>query len=177
MLVFVDGACASNGATDARAGVGIYFGPASKYNLSEAFTLQGVVTNQRAELHAVARAMEIVRHQVIPQRKQIIAAAAPNRDAEDVRDLVKLHLVIVTDSSYVVEGMCSYFKNWTYKESKQSLVNKKGEKVKNSEGFMRIKEGVEPLSMIGIQVEYYHVDREENAEADRLAKAATIKAT
>ena len=28
MLVFVDGACASNGATDARAGVGIYFGPA-----------------------------------------------------------------------------------------------------------------------------------------------------
>lgn len=172
LMVFVDGACSSNGATNVKGGIGVYFGSASKYNVSEAFTLQGTATSLRAELHAAARALELVRQEVMPQRKLAIEAAARGRDAEGIRDLARTRLIITTDSSYVVEGMCSYFKNWTYNTAKGALVNKKKEVVKNSDGFLRIKREVEALSMIGVQVVYYHVGREENVEADRLAKAA-----
>jgi ribonuclease HI len=176
LVVFVDGACSSNGAINAKGGIGVHFGSKSKYNLSESFTLQGKATNQRAELHAIARALELVGEQVIPQRQLEIKAAARGRDAEGIRDLVHTRLIIATDSSYVVEGMCSNFKNWTYNAAKGSLVKKNKEVVKNSDGFLRIKHEVEALSMIGVQVVYYHVGREENLEADRLAKAAITRA-
>jgi hypothetical protein len=70
---------------------------------------------------------------------------------------------------YIVEGMCSDFENW--KENSQGvLVNKNGKAVENSEGFLRLRTEVEKLSMVGVQVVYYLVDREENVEADALAK-------
>jgi len=54
LVVFVDGACSSNGAINAKGGIGVHFGSASKYNVSERFDLQGTATNQRVELHAIA---------------------------------------------------------------------------------------------------------------------------
>jgi ribonuclease HI len=176
LVVFVDGACSSNGAINAKGGIGVHFGSASKYNVSERFDLQGTATNQRVELHAIARALELVREQVMPQRKLEIQAAAKGRDAKAIRDLVHTRLIITTDSSYVVEGMCSHFKNWTYNQAKGALVKKNKEVLRNSDGFLRIKREVEALSLIGVQVVYYHVGREENLEADRLAKAAIVKA-
>ncbi|KAJ3330530.1 hypothetical protein HDU93_000339, partial [Gonapodya sp. JEL0774] len=49
-IVFVDadGCCLDNGKTTARGGIGVYFGPNDAKNLME--PLQGVQTNQRAEL-------------------------------------------------------------------------------------------------------------------------------
>lgn len=176
LMVFVDGSCSSNGTTDARGGIGVYFGSASKYNISESFILQGTATNQRAELHAIARALEVVRKQVMPARKLAIQATARGRDAEGIRDLVGTRVIITTDSSYVVEGMCSHFENWNYNTTKGVLVNKRGEVIKNSEGFMRIEDEVDALSMVGVQVAYYHVRCEENAEADQLARAAVAGA-
>ena len=55
-------------------------------------------------------------------------------------------------------------------------MNKNNKVVQNSDFFLRIELEVEALSGIGVQVVYYHVGREENVEADRLAKAATTKA-
>jgi ribonuclease HI len=176
LVVFVDGACSSNGAMDAKGGVGVHFGSASKYNLSEGLTLQGKATNQRAELHAIARALELVREKVMPQRKLEVRAAVSGRDAEGIRDLVHTRLIITTDSSFAVEGMCSHFKGWTYNGAKDALVNKKKKVLENSDGFLRIKREVDALSMIGVRVVYYHVGREENLEADRLAKAAITSA-
>ena len=111
LVVFVDGACSSNGTINAQGGIGVHFAPASKHNVSEVFTLQGTATNQRAELHAVARALALVREQVIPQCKLEIEPAARGRDADGIRDLVHTRLIVTTDSSYVVEGMCSHYKN------------------------------------------------------------------
>jgi hypothetical protein len=65
--------------------------------------------------------------------------------------------------------MCSHFGNWK-KNSQGVLVNKKGKAVENSKGFLRPRAEVEELSMVGVQVAYYLVEREENVEADALAK-------
>ena len=175
ILVFVDGACSSNGSVNARAGVGIYFQDGSKFNISEAFTLQGVATNQRAELHAVARALEVVRTQVMPERRTHVSNAEGGHQPAAVRDTKRLRLIVTTDSSYVVEGMCAHFQQWTVDKTNGTIKNKRGKVVKNSEGFLRIKSEVEALSIVGVQVVYYHVCREENAAADGLARAAIVK--
>ncbi|KAJ2778301.1 hypothetical protein GGI15_004213 [Coemansia interrupta] len=55
--VYTDGASQNNGKPNARAGVGVYFGPGDSRNVSE--PLCGPrQTNQRAELMAIIRAME-----------------------------------------------------------------------------------------------------------------------
>ncbi len=175
IIVFADGACSSNGAINACAGVGIQFMEGSKFNVSEAFTLQGVATNQRAELHAVARALETVRTQVMPERRTHVLNADNRCQPAAFRDVVHLRLIVATDSSYVVESMCAHFEGWTVDQTSGTLKNKQGKVVKNSKGFLRIQREVDALSRIGVQVVYYHVCREENAAADRLARAAIVK--
>lgn len=49
-------------------------------------------------------------------------------------------------------------------------MNKAGKVVENSKAFLRLANKVQELSMIGVQVVYYLVARDENEEADVLAK-------
>lgn len=58
LIVYTDGACTNNGKANAKAGVGVYFGDDSPYNIS--CRLLGTATNQRAEITAVLKAMQIV---------------------------------------------------------------------------------------------------------------------
>ncbi|KAI3570905.1 hypothetical protein IWW34DRAFT_824942 [Fusarium oxysporum f. sp. albedinis] len=50
--------------------------------------------------------------------------------------------------------------------------NRRGEIIKNSEGFRILNEETELLSVVGVQVQWYHVPRDFNGEADALANAA-----
>lgn len=85
-------------------------------------------------------------------------------------------MLTLRDIGYIVEGMCRHFSNW--KENNQGiLVNKAGKAVENSEGFLRLRKEVEKLSMVGVQVAYYLVGREENKEADMLAVGSTAMPT
>ena len=74
--MYTDGACSNNGKPGARAGLGVYFGLNHKKNVSE--RLIGQQTNNRAELTAAIRAIEV----------------APNH----------FNLLIFTDSEYVRKG-------------------------------------------------------------------------
>ena len=57
IIVFTDGSCTGNGKKTAKAGYGIYY-PCSEFaNVSEPFKL-GPITNQRAELYAILKALE-----------------------------------------------------------------------------------------------------------------------
>ncbi|KAJ1914187.1 hypothetical protein IWQ60_008903 [Tieghemiomyces parasiticus] len=57
-VVYTDGACINNGRAGSCAGVGAYFGDGDVRNISE--RLKGPVqTNQRAELTAIKRALEV----------------------------------------------------------------------------------------------------------------------
>lgn len=83
--VWTDGACSNNqDRKRASAGVGVYFGSNSILNISE--RLDGnIQTNQRAELTAIIRALEIVR----------------DKD-----------LLIISDSQYAIKGATEWMKNW-----------------------------------------------------------------
>lgn len=80
-------------------------------------------------------------------------------------------MLITSKLGYFVEGMCIHSTNWKENEN-GVLVNKAGKPVENSEGFLRLKTEVENLSMVGAQVVYYLVARDENKDADLLAKGS-----
>jgi hypothetical protein len=69
--------------------------------------------------------------------------------------------------------MCRHFSDWRENNS-GVLVNKAGKTVENSEAFLWLKSEVEKLSMVGVQVAYYLVAREENKEANMLAKGSVV---
>lgn len=98
LFVFADGACSGNGTSDARAGMGVFFGPESVFNVSEPF-MSKHPTNQKAELEAVSRSMEIVRLKVLPARKPAVIQSKGSQDSEAIFDFMQMRLVIVTDSS------------------------------------------------------------------------------
>jgi ribonuclease HI len=166
LLVHVDGACADNGNANARAGVGFFFGPGSKYYVSQASDTSSSsgATNQKAELDALRQAMRVVRLQVIPERATLVKGN---------KDMKHLRLILATDSSYAVECMCAYWKNWTVSGS--VLRNQRGQVIANSNELFALQQEVEALSHVGVQVVYYHVPRELNPEADKLAKECIKK--
>ncbi|KAG9712724.1 hypothetical protein KCU75_g24689, partial [Aureobasidium melanogenum] len=85
VIIYTDGSSLGNGAHGAVAGVGVYFGPKDKRNLSE--PLSGTrQTNQRAELTAIQRALEIA-----PRNRPV---------------------TIYTDSNYSIKCVTEWFVKW-----------------------------------------------------------------
>jgi ribonuclease HI len=169
LVVWTDGACLLNGQPNSRAGIGCYFGPGSSYNMSEEYLpVTGTLSSQKAELEAVARAIETVRSRVIPARRALCETAGGSPST--IRDTTHLRLIIATDSSYIVECMCEHYPKWTEDKATGELKNKGGSAIKNSAGFLKIMKEVEAASMVGLQVAWYHVRREENTHADRLSR-------
>ncbi|KAJ5317243.1 hypothetical protein N7508_001751 [Penicillium antarcticum] len=85
LRIYTDGSSLRNGTPLASAGVGVYFGPDDQRNVSE--PLKGArQTNQRAELTAILRAIDI---------------APRHRD-----------VTIFTDSRYAIDCVTVWFVNW-----------------------------------------------------------------
>ncbi|KAL3427564.1 RNase H domain protein [Phlyctema vagabunda] len=85
LVVYTDGSSLGNGKVGARAGVGVYFGSGDPRNVSE--PLKGATqTNQRAELTAILRALQICPVDV------------------DIR--------IITDSNYSINCCSVWYKSW-----------------------------------------------------------------
>ncbi|EMD59916.1 hypothetical protein GGP41_008959 [Bipolaris sorokiniana] len=102
LVVHTDGGSRGNGKVGARAGVGVYFGPRDPRNVGE--PLRGErQTNQRAELVAIARALDHV---------------PIDRDVE-----------IRTDSYYSIRCLREWFQNWETKGWR----NAAGKSVENKE--------------------------------------------
>ncbi|KAK5172623.1 uncharacterized protein LTR77_002743 [Saxophila tyrrhenica] len=83
--IYTDGSALSNGQSGAIGGVGVYFGPLDKRNLSEPLT-GTKQSNQRAELTAILRALEVA-----PRDRKI---------------------VICTDSKYAIQCCTEWFVKW-----------------------------------------------------------------
>lgn len=170
LVVFVDGACPSNGPRATRASIGVYFGPNSAHNISKRLDPAAQQpTNQSAEIAASVGALRRVREAIEPARRATVENAHPHREAYS-REIRHFRLVIATDSSYVVECMCRHIENWTLAGDR--YWNTEGAEVKNGKGFVELNREVEALSKVGVQVKWYHVPREYNREADRLARLA-----
>ncbi|EME85787.1 uncharacterized protein MYCFIDRAFT_118885, partial [Pseudocercospora fijiensis CIRAD86] len=105
--IYTDGSSLANGSKNAWGGVGVYFGPADQRNISE--PLQGTKqTNQRAELTAIVRALEVA-----PKDRRI---------------------VIVSDSKYAIDCVTEWFPNW----QRNGWVNSSRKPVENKDLIQKI---------------------------------------
>ncbi|KAL9131724.1 MAG: hypothetical protein Q9217_000399 [Psora testacea] len=142
--IYTDGSSLGNGKAGAFAGIGVYFGPSDKRNVSE--TLPGAKqTNQRAELTAILRALEIV-----PR----------NRD-----------VVIITDSKYGIDSVTSWYVNWR----RNGWKNAAGRAVENKDLIENVLAKIEERDQLRVQTNFEwikgHSTSEGNIQADKLAVA------
>ncbi|THW77639.1 hypothetical protein D6D19_02088 [Aureobasidium pullulans] len=153
VVIYTDGSSLGNGAHGAVAGVGVYFGPQDRRNLSE--PLSGTrQTNQRAELTAIQRALEIA-----PRNRPV---------------------TIYTDSNYSIKCVTEWFVKW----KANGWLNAARKPVENKDLIEKILNLIEQRKNmsqeISNKVEFVwvkgHATNEGNIAADELAVAGAREA-
>ncbi|XP_018599110.1 ribonuclease H1 [Scleropages formosus] len=144
VVVYTDGCCSRNGNRGARAGIGVYWGPDHPLNVAE--RLQGIQTNQRAELQAACRALELA------------------------RDMNIKKLVLYTDSMFTINGVTNWIKNW--KANGWKL--KSGGSVIHKVEFEKLDKLNSELEVIWLHIPG-HAGYKGNEEADRLSREGASK--
>ncbi|KUJ20763.1 ribonuclease H-like protein [Mollisia scopiformis] len=142
VVVSIDGACRDNGRRGARGSIGVFFGPGASKNYYELLRPSLPQTNQVAELRA-----------------------SPDGEKHD-ENVCKL--LVITDSAYLVNGISEYI--WKWKTN--GFRNSKGQPVANREIWEELDGLMGEFEAYGIPVWFWHVKRELNQDADRLANAA-----
>ncbi len=150
IVVYTDGSSLGNGQAGAVAGVGVYFGPRDPRNVSEA--LRGSrQTNQRAELTAVARALDHI---------------PIDRDA-----------LIVTDSYYSIRCLTEWFPKW----EKNNWKNSAGKDVENKDLIEPIIARIRERELCRAKTNFKwikgHANDEGNVAADNLAVQGSRSST
>ncbi|ESO92455.1 hypothetical protein LOTGIDRAFT_120973 [Lottia gigantea] len=121
-IVYTDGACFNNGQKGATAGVGVYWGPHHKDNVSR--SLDGRQTNNRAEIHAAIIAIE--------------QAKSKNIDK----------LVLYTDSEFLINSITKWIDGWKRRDWKLST----GKPVINKEDFEELDKALEGINVKWVYV-------------------------
>ncbi|KGY15448.1 hypothetical protein PABG_11761 [Paracoccidioides brasiliensis Pb03] len=143
LRIYTDGSSLRNGRMGAKAGVGVYFGPGDKSrNVSE--PLKGSrQTNQRAELTAIIRALDI---------------APRHRD-----------VTIFTDSKYAINCVTVWFVNW----QRNKWMTSEDKPVENKDLIQSILEKIQERTVLNVKTLFEWVrghNRDPgNEAADRLA--------
>lgn len=148
--VYTDGASRNNGKPNAKAGYGVYFGQGDPRNISE--RLPGKLqTNQRAELMAISRALDIV-----PRGS---------------------HVRIYSDSQYAINSLTAWVDKW----EKNNWTTATGTPVQNSDIIKPTLAKVRNRAAEGDPTTFEYVKGHSssvgNAAADKLAvRGATLSA-
>ncbi|OJD20048.1 hypothetical protein AJ78_00064 [Emergomyces pasteurianus Ep9510] len=143
LKIYTDGSSLRNGTTGAKAGVGVYFGPGDESrNVSE--PLKGSrQTNQRAELTAIIRALDI---------------APRHRD-----------VTIFTDSKYAINCVTVWFVNW----QRNKWMTAQDKPVENKDLIQSILLKIEERTLLNVKTLFEwvrgHSRDPGNEAADRLA--------
>ncbi|KAF2428085.1 ribonuclease H-like protein [Tothia fuscella] len=142
LRVWTDGACRGNGKKGAYGGVGVYFGEKDPRNVGE--PLPGPrQTNQRAELTALKRALDIT-----PLNRNVI---------------------ITTDSKYSIDCVTKWCAAW----KRNNWINSMRKPVENRDVIEKVLDMVEERERGGCQTQFLwvkgHGDDPGNCAADRLA--------
>lgn len=172
LIIFTDGACPGNGSPQAYSGIGVSFHASSSFNLSEPMLLpeHEFHTSQKAELWAVIRALQTIRTEIAPTRSEHIHYAGAHCNCGCCRAIYRFRTVIVTDSSYVVELICSHLPKWTWSEARGVYYNKHKQVRANSDLIRCLVDEMYTLFLIDIKVVFCHVLRHENKHANDLAQ-------
>ncbi|KAF7298613.1 Ribonuclease H-like protein [Mycena indigotica] len=162
-LVFVDGACPGNGSPHARAGIGCAIGTRLDQQLSLPVTDEMDPgqrrTSQRAELLAALIGLEFL----LESRKDSRGRRGDDDSSPDARNH---RYIVVADSEYVVKGMTEWVPQWKANNWK----NKHGRTPANVDLFQQIEAILLNHKNRSYAIQFYHVPRQFNALADRLAK-------
>ncbi|EGC48103.1 RNase H domain-containing protein [Histoplasma capsulatum var. duboisii H88] len=142
LKIYTDGSSLRNGSMGAKAGVGVYFGPGDERNVSE--PLKGSrQTNQRAELTAIIRALDI---------------APRHRD-----------VTIFTDSKYAINCVTVWFVNW----QRNKWMTAQDKPVENKDLIQSILLKIEERTLLNVKTLFEwvrgHSQNPGNEAADRLA--------
>ncbi|XP_012818071.1 ribonuclease H1 isoform X1 [Xenopus tropicalis] len=146
VVVYTDGCCSQNGRLKARAGIGVYWGLNHPLNLAE--KLEGRQTNQRAEIQAACRALELAKSQNITK------------------------LVLYTDSMFTINGITKWIHSW--KRNGWKLTT--GKKVINREDFEKLDKLTQGLDIKWMHIPG-HAGFEGNEAADRLSREGAQKSS
>ncbi|KAJ7192292.1 ribonuclease H-like domain-containing protein, partial [Mycena pura] len=153
MMIYTDGACASNGLASARAGFAFVFNLSPAGNNSGAVEQKGPGgqvhphTSNRAELRAV-----------------IAALSFRGWWGEGWT-----RVVIVTDSEYVSEGATIRMRNWARRGWRTSA----GSPAANRDLWEALSDILGGYARSGCEISFWRVPRKWNTLADAAAKAAT----
>ncbi|TAQ90837.1 hypothetical protein B7494_g833 [Chlorociboria aeruginascens] len=151
LVLKIDGACPGNGTSAARSAYGIYFGRDSYLNTFGIVPVTEDIrrpTNNSAELYAVIQALKLVSRLCI------------------TRDIATV--VVITDSTYVVDGISDWIVDWLANGFKDS----KKQRVKNAALFKTLHDRILFLATIRVDVKFWRLPREQNKEANALANRA-----
>jgi len=153
--LWIDGACRGNGTPSARGAYGVYFGNGSPFNCSGTVPLNEPQTSQRAEIRSALAALD-----------QIEAVNARHPEFE--------LFIVASDSAYLVNSITDYIQTWKQNGWRTS----EGQDVANRDLWERLDTRLTRLSNQenDIDVLFWHVDRSQNIEADRLANQVLDRA-
>uniref|UniRef100_A0A1I8ERK9 Ribonuclease H1 n=1 Tax=Wuchereria bancrofti TaxID=6293 RepID=A0A1I8ERK9_WUCBA len=143
-VVYTDGACSFNGRVGAAAGIGVYWGEQHVDNISEPL-LRGPPTNNRAELTAVIRAI-----QVAIQRRYH-------------------QLIVRTDSNLLIQTMNSWIHSW----QKNGWKTLNGTAVKNQDLIIQLSDLLKNIN-VRFEHVAGHVGIYGNEKADQLAREGAL---
>ncbi|KAI0449208.1 ribonuclease H-like protein [Xylaria acuta] len=161
LVVAVDGACPGNGSDRAtKSAFGVFFGSDAPENL--AFRVPDTPgylhTSQRAELSAAIAAIKASKRYIYNGGQW---------DCEDCpKPCAVRHLVMKSDSAYLVNGMTAHVEKWR----ENGWRTAKGTEVKNRDLWTKLYDLVYLLyAETEVAIDFWHVLRDQNQDADRLA--------
>lgn len=165
MVVAVDGACPSNGTDQAtRSACGVYLGPGAANRSWRVADRPGERhTSSRAEIEAAVGALKAVAPYALEGGQVVCEHAGPRCRAR--------HVVIKSDSAYLVGSVTQHINKWLA----NGWMTSKKTPVKNRdlwEDLLVMLYIVESRSET--KVDFWHVPRGENVEADRLANEGLL---
>ena len=149
MVIGIDGACRNNGRVNATASCGIYFDANSAFNSHALLQDTSRQTSQLAEIVAATRALNKVETILCPH---------------SLTD----HVILITDSSYLAQGMSNHIYQWQMHDWKDTT----GQKIVNRRAFQVLDGIIRRMERDGVSVQFWLVPRGENLEANRLANTA-----
>lgn len=144
VVVYTDGGCTRNGQKGAKAGIGVYWGPNHPLNVAD--PLDGRQTNQRAEIQAACKALELAKENSIQK------------------------LVLYTDSMFTINGVTSWVKTWKLNGWRL----KSGGPITNKDEFMKLDRLNAEVEVVWLHVPG-HSGIRGNEEADRLSREGALK--
>ncbi|KAI0874534.1 ribonuclease H-like protein [Hypoxylon argillaceum] len=167
LVVAVDGACPGNGTPLAtKSAYGVYFGPDSAANVvSRVPDTPGYAhTSQRAELSAAIAAIEA---------SMIYIREGGQWECEGCPTPCPVrHLVIKSDSAYLVDGMTAHLEKWRANGWRTA----KGTEVKNQDLWSRLDDKIRFIQQDkDVAINFWHVPRHHNTDADRLANLGLLR--